>query len=194
MEENVNINVNTNADEAAQEFGGLTRQIRQATIALQQLEQAGVTSGAEFDAARERLDNLNDTLERSRFRAGQLDDQLAALPGPVGQAGQAFKGFNETLNILRANPIFFVLTGLVGTFLLFKKALDSTAEGQATLAKLTTAAQRVLAPFLVLVEKVAVPIFNKLADLLIATADSLEYWAIKLGLSKKKIDEKYDLE
>jgi hypothetical protein len=41
---------------------------------------------------------LNDAQERVSFQAGQFDDQLAALPGPVGQVGQAIQGFNESVN------------------------------------------------------------------------------------------------
>jgi len=189
MEENVNINVNTNADEAAGEFKNLRTQIRETTIALQQLEAQGQTNTDEFRRLRTQLDDLNDTQDRVRFRAGQLDDQLAALPGPIGQAGQAFKGFNDALKLLSTNPVFLIIGGAVATFLLFKKALESTAEGQATLNKISGAFNKVLGPILALVEKVALPLFNKFADLLLYVADGFEWFALKLGIAQKKIDE-----
>ena len=189
MEENVNINVTDNADEAAAGFKNLRTQIRETTIALQELEAQGQTNTDEFRRLRTQLDDLNDTQDRVRFRAGQLDDQLAALPGPIGQAGQAFKGFNDALKLLLTNPVFLVIAAAVGVFLLFKKAMESTAEGQATLNKVSTAFSKILGPILAIVEKVALPLFNRFADLLILVADGFEWFALKIGIAQSKIDE-----
>ena len=49
-----------------------------------------------------KLDDLNDTQERVNFQAGQFDDQLAALPGPLGQIGSGIQSLlgNTALNNL----------------------------------------------------------------------------------------------
>ena len=97
--EEIDINIKSNADEVAEEFKGLRGELRKATIEFQALEKAGKTSGEEFENARKKLDDLNDQLERSRFRAGQFDERLSALPGVLGQAGSALKQFNDSVNM-----------------------------------------------------------------------------------------------
>ena len=127
VDEEIDININTNADEAAGEFKNLRTQIRETTVALQALEAQGKTNTAEFEALRKKLDDLNDTADVAAFRAGQLDDRLAALPGVAGQAGQAFKSFNDTLKLLATNPILLTITLVVGALVAMKKALESEA-------------------------------------------------------------------
>ena len=187
--EEIDLPVNTNADEAAGEFKNLRTQIRETTVALQALEAQGQTNTAEFEALRKKLDELNDTADVAAFRAGQLDDRLAALPGVAGQAGQAFKSFNDTLKILATNPILLTITLVVGALVAMKKALESTAEGQATLNKLSTAFDKILGPILAIIETVAVPIFNTLADILVKVGEGFAWFAEKLGISKEKIAE-----
>ena len=187
--EEIDLPVNTNADEAAGEFKNLRTQIRETTVALQALEAQGKTNTAEFEALRKKLDDLNDTADVAAFRAGQLDDRLAALPGVAGQAGQAFKSFNDTLKLLATNPILLTITLVVGALVAMKKALESTAEGQATLNKLSTAFDKILGPILAIIETVAVPLFNTLADILVKVGDGFAWFAEKLGISKEKIAE-----
>ena len=67
--------------------------------------------------------------------------------------------------------------------------MDSTAEGQKTLAKFTDALQKVMGPFLALLEAVAVPLFNFLADIILVVADGFAYFAEKVGISTEKIKQ-----
>jgi hypothetical protein len=189
--EEIDLPVNTNADEAANDFKGLSKEIRAATIALQALEKAGITSGDAFDEARARLDNLNDTLERSRFRAGQFDDRLSAMPGVLGQAGSALKQFNDSVNMFGKTLTYSlgVVGIIVAAFMAMKKALESTAEGQATLNRISTAFQKILGPILAIIEAVALPLFEGLASVLEKVGVTFAFVAEKLGISKQKIAE-----
>jgi hypothetical protein len=189
--EEIDINIKSNADETAEEFKGLRGEIRQATIALQALEKAGITSGEAFDKARADLDNLNDTLERSRFRAGQFDDRLSAMPGVLGQAGSALKQFNDSVNMFGKTLTYSlgVVGIIIAAFMAMKKSLESTAEGQATLNRISTAFQKILGPILALIESVALPVFEGLAVVLEYAGKAFNYVAQAVGISTNKIAE-----
>ena len=187
--EEIDLPVNTNADEAAGEFKNLRTQIRETTVALQALEAQGQTNTAEIEALRKKLDELNDTADIAAFRAGQLDDRLAALPGVAGQAGQAFKSFNDTLKILATNPVLLTITLIVGALVAMKKSLESTAEGQATLNRISTAFSKILGPILATIEAVALPLFEGLAFVLEKVGQGFAFVAEKIGISKQKIAE-----
>jgi hypothetical protein len=167
----------------------LRTRLRETRTELEALEEAGQTNSAEFRKLRQTYDELNDAQEVARFRSGQLDDQLSALPGPIGKVGQGFKGLNDSLKLLATNPFFLIITVVVGTLALLKKALDSTAEGQKTLAKFTDALQKVMGPLLALLEAVAVPLFNFLADVILKVAEGFAYFAEKVGISSDKIKQ-----
>ena len=167
----------------------LRLRLRETRTELEALEEAGQTNTARFRELRQTYDDLNDAQEVARFRSGQLDDQLSALPGPIGRVGQGFKSLNDNLKLLATNPFFLVITVVVGTLALLKKALDSTAEGQKTLAKFTDALQKVMGPLLALLEAVAVPLFNFLADIILKVAEGFAFFAEMVGISSDKIKQ-----
>jgi hypothetical protein len=167
----------------------LRTRLRETRNELEALEEAGKTNSAEFRKLRQTYDELNDAQEVARFRSGQLDDQLAALPGPIGKVGQGFKGLNDNLKVLATNPFFLIITVVVGALALLKKSLDSTAEGQKTLAKFTDAVQKAMGPLLAILEAVAVPLFNLLADIILKVAEGFAFFAEKLGISTDKIKQ-----
>jgi hypothetical protein len=157
------------------------------SIALQAAAESG--DKVKFQKLRGQLDELNDELDKTRLQSGQLDDQLTQLPGAAGVAGNAFKGLNDTIKIFLANPLLAVITAVVGAFLLMKKSLESTAEGQAVLNKISQAFSGILGPILALVEKVAVPVFSKLGDALGLVAKGFSWAAQAVGISSAKIKE-----
>jgi hypothetical protein len=168
-------------------FKKLQLRIREANLALQEAAASG--DKLAFEKARKELDDLNDELDKTRLLGGQLDDQLTQLPGAAGQAGQAFKGFNDTIKVFLANPILLVVTAIVGAFMAMKKSLESTAEGQATLNKISQAFSGILGPVLAIIEKVALPLFNGFATVLGKVAEGFSYFAEKIGISSAKIKE-----
>jgi hypothetical protein len=158
------------ASETDGKFKSLKSQIRETTVALQKLSDEGKDGTAEFEKLRSKLDDLNDAQDRVNFQAGQFDDQLASLPGPLGQVGGAVKGFNEGLN--RLSTSFKVALGvvglLVGAFLAIKESLSRTEEGQAKLNKITEAFTKIMNGLFAIIE----PIAMLFADLVIGLLSS----------------------
>jgi hypothetical protein len=175
------------AEEAAGGFVKLQLQIRQTQKDLQAAAAAG--DKVKFKQLKAQLDELEEGLEKVQFQAKQFDDQLASLPGPAGAAGNAIKGVDGAFKLLAANPVVAVIGALVGIFLALKKSLESTAEGQAVLNRISSAFAGILGPILATLEKVAVPIFNKLAQVLEFVAGGFSKAAKALGISSSKIKE-----
>lgn len=153
------------AEENDSKFKSLKSQIRETTVALQKLADEGKDGTAEFEKLRSKLDDLNDAQERVSFQAGQFDDQLAALPGPLGQVGQGIQSFNEGLN--RFSTSFKVALGVVGlivsAFFALKEALSRTEEGQKKLTQITESFTKIMNGLFAIIE----PIAMLLADLVI---------------------------
>jgi hypothetical protein len=179
--------VGDEAEETGDKFVKLQLQIRQTQKDLQAAAAAG--DKVKFNKLKNQLDELEEGLEKVQFQAKQFDDQLASLPGPAGAAGNAIKGVDGAFKLLAANPVVAVIGALVGIFLALKKSLESTAEGQATLNRISSAFAGILGPILATLEKVAVPIFNKLAQVLEFVAGGFSKAAKALGISSSKIKE-----
>ena len=186
-DEEIEIDVNVNVDDAAAGFQRLQTQIRDTTRQLQAAADAG--DAVKFKQLRSNLDDLEDKLEVTTLKSKQFDDQLAGLPGPLGQAGSAVKTFDGGLKLLAANPILAIVTALVGVFLLFKKSLESTAEGQETLNRITEGFNKILGPILATIEAVALPLFEGLAFVIEKVGEAFSFFAKALGISDKKIKE-----
>ena len=173
------------AGETEGKFKSLRLQIRQATVAFQELEEKGDLKG--MARAKQQIDELNDQFEITTLKSMQLDDALASLPGVMGLVGQSIQGIDKGFKLLVANPILAVVTAIVGAFIFLKEALSKTSEGQEALNKVSQAFSKILGPILALINTVAVPIFEKLADIIGAVGDAFAYVAEKLGVSKKSI-------
>jgi hypothetical protein len=179
--------VGDEAEETAGAFVKLQLQIRKTQKALQEAAAAGDT--VKFKQLKGELDDLEDGLEKVQFQSKQFEDQLSALPGAAGQAGGAIKGVGDAFKLLLANPVVAVIGAIIGVFLLLKRSLESTSEGQATLNRVSQAFSAVLGPILATLEKVAVPLFNGLAFVIEKVAKAFAFFAEKLGISKEKIAE-----
>ena len=174
-------------DKTAGKFTALNRQIRETKIALQQAAEAG--DDVKFNQLKKQLDDLDDSLEKTTLQSKQFDDALAGLPGPAGAAGNAIKGVDGAFKLLVANPIVAVIAAAVGIFLALKKSLESTAEGQATLNRVSQAFSSVLGPILATLESVAVPLFNGLAFVIEKVGAAFAFFAESLGIAPEKIKE-----
>ena len=166
-------------------FKSLKVQIRQATIAFQEAEEKGDLKG--MKTAKKQLDELNDQFELTTLKAMKFEDALATMPGVAGFVGQSIQGVDKAFKVLAANPILAIITALVGAFTLMKEALSKTKEGQAALNKVSQAFSSVMGPILALINTVAVPIFEKLANIIGAVGSAFSWFAEKLGVSKKSI-------
>ena len=146
------------AEETGGQFVKMQLQIRATQKALQEAAAAGDT--VKFNKLRAQLDDLEDGLEKVQFQSKQFEDQLSAMPGPAGQAGGAIKGVGDAFKLMLANPVVAVIAAIVGVFLLLKKSLESTAEGQKTLNRISEAFGKILGPILATIEAVALPLFE----------------------------------
>lgn len=174
-------------EETGDAFVKLQLQIRKTQKELQEAAAAG--DKVKFEKLRAQLDDLEDGLEKVQFQSKQFEDQLASLPGPAGQAGGAVKGVSDAFKLLLANPVIATIGAIIGIFLLFKKSLESTAEGQATLNRISEAFGKILGPIMATIEAVALPLFKGLAVVLEKVGEGFAYVARKLGIADSKIKE-----
>jgi hypothetical protein len=187
----IEVDINTNAPEAEGELGSLKSQIRETTNAMQKLELQGKATGKEYEKLREKLDGLNDAQDRAKFKAGQFEDRLASLPGPLGAlgsgiktAGDSFATFGKTLTISLG-----IVGLLVAAFFAIKEALGKTKEGQEGLSKAMSAFNAVLAPLFAILEKVGnivLPIITKGFEALGSVMNKVAKF---FGVSDGKIQE-----
>jgi len=187
----IEVDINTNAPEAEGALGSLKSQIRETTTAMQKLELQGKATGSEYEKLRSKLDNLNDAQDRAKFKAGQFEDRLASLPGPLGQlgsgiktAGDSFATFGKTLTISLG-----IVGLLVAAFFAIKEALSKTKEGQEGLSKAMSAFNSVVAPLFAILEKVGnivLPIITKGFEALGSVMNKVAKF---FGVSDGKIQE-----
>ncbi len=187
VEVDIKVKGGEQVDNTADKFTSLNRQIKETKIALQQAAEAG--DSAKFNKLKAQLDDLEDGLEATTLKSKQFGDALAEVPGPAGAAGGALKQVEGAFKLLIANPIVATIAAIVGVFLLLKRSLESTAEGQETLNRVSSAFSKVLGPILATLEAVAIPIFNGLAAIIEKVAEAFTFFAEKLGISTEKIKE-----
>ena len=180
-------NAGKSAQEAGEKFTRLQRQIRDTTVAMQKAAEQG--DQTTFNKLKANLDDLEDKLEITTLKSKQFDDQLASMPGVAGQAGAAIKALDGGFKALIANPVVATMAAIIGGFLLFIKALESTAEGQATLNRISEAFGKILGPVMATIEAVALPLFEGLAFILEKVGAGFAYVANKLGIADSKIKE-----
>ena len=149
-------------------FKSLRAQIRETTVQLQKLSDEGKAGTAEFETLRKKLDDLNDAQEKVAFQAGQFDDQLASLPGPLGAVGSGIRSFNEGLNkfSLGFKLAFGAITLIVGAIASFRESLSRTEEGQAKLNKITEAFEKIMNGVFAVIEPVAMALADLVSSFL----------------------------
>lgn len=151
------------AEEQDKKFVSLRRQIRDTTVELQKLADQGKQGTKEFKDLSNKLDDLQDQQKRVAFQSGQIEDKLAALPGPIGQIGKSFQSAKESIDTFgKGLTIALGVVGLiVSAFLAMKEALSRTEEGQKKLNKISEAFEKILNGLFAIIE----PIANVFADL-----------------------------
>jgi actin-related protein len=142
-----------------------------------------------FKAAAKDLSDLKDRLRETEAQSLRFTEALAQQPGVMGLVGQSLEGLRGTFKLFMANPIIAVVTGIVGAFMAMKESLSKTSEGQEVLNKISAAFGKIIGPVMAIIEKVALPIFEKLADLLAFVAEGFGKVATALGVSESKIEE-----
>ena len=151
-------------------FKSLRSQIRETTVELQRLADEGKAGTKEFQDLSNKLDDLGDQQQRVAFQSAQIEDKLAALPGPIGAIGKSFqsaKGAVDTFGKTLAVSLG-IIGLLVSAFLAIKESLSRTEEGQAKLNKITEAFTKIMNGVFAIIE----PIANLFADLVIQLLSS----------------------
>lgn len=171
------------ADKTGGKFKSLKSQIRETTVGLQKLADEGKEGTAEFEKLRQKLDELNDAQDRVNFQAGQFDDQLAALPGPIGQVGGALKGFQEGLNkfSLGFKLALGAVVLIIGAITAFKESLSRTEEGQKKLNKITEAFEKIMNGLFAVIEPVAM-MFADLVIQLLSSDKVMKVLSVTMGV------------
>jgi hypothetical protein len=187
----VEVDVSTNADQAEGKLGSLKSQIRETTQAMQKLELQGKATGAQYEKLRERLDGLNDAQDRAKFKAGQFEDRLASLPGPLGKIGGGLKAAGDSIATFGTGltAALGIIGLLVTAFFAIQKALNQTKEGTELLSKATSAFNAVIAPLLAIFEKLGTIVLPILTKGLEAVGSVMNKVAKFFGVSDGKIKE-----
>ena len=183
--------MNKKMEEGEGKFKSLKTQIRETTVALQKMADEGKESTKEFKTLSNQLDELGDQQKKVAFQSSQIEDKLAALPGPIGAIGKGFasaKGAVETFGLQLA-----IATGgitlIIGAVIAMKDAMSKTAEGQETLNKVTEALGKITAPIFALFEKVGIPIFLKFAEVVGWLGNKINDFVKWLGVAQSKVNE-----
>ena len=158
---------------------------------MQKLELQGKATGTEYEKLRDKLDGLNDAQDRAKFKAGQFEDRLAALPGPLGKIGSGLKAAGDSVATFGVG-----LTGALGiigllvtAFFAIQKALNQTKEGTELLSKATSAFNAVIAPLLAIFEKLGTIVLPILTKGLEAVGSVMNKVAKFFGVADSKIKE-----
>jgi len=179
--------LNKSLDETIDGFEDIGATIEKTRKALQKAKLDG--DKVEFKRLRKELNTLETTFEDTEIQSRRFTDALAQQPGVVGLVGGSLKGLDGGMKVLAANPIIAIVTLLAGLFIALKESLNSTAEGQELLNKMSEAFGKVIGPVMAIVEAVAIPVFEVLVDVINFVADGFAKFAKYLGISSEKIEE-----
>lgn len=173
--------------DAGEKFTKTQTKIRETRIELQKAAAAG--DKVKFNELKGQLDELEEGLEKTTFQSQQFDDQLSAIPGPAGAVGGAIKQMDGLFKMLAANPVIAIIAVIAGLFMLLKESMEKTSAGQEILNKMTEAFGKILGPVMLLIQKVAMPLFEALLYIIEKVADGFQKFGELLGFSSKEIAE-----
>jgi hypothetical protein len=160
--------LNQQVESSDEKFVSLRRQIRETTVQLQEMADNGEQGSKAFKKLADHLDELQDQQKRVAFQSAQIEDKLAALPGPIGNIGQAFAKGKEAVDTFGAGlaVALGVIALVVGAFEAMKKSLEATKEGQKKLQEVTIALEKIMNAFLAVVEPIATQLITLVTNLL----------------------------
>ena len=99
-------------------------QIKDLRLELVKLGDRTKENAEQYDNLSAQIRKLDDAQEDLVIGTGQLDDQLAALPGPIGRASQQFKIFDIALKNVKGAKV-----QLIKQFPILKNAIAATGIG-----------------------------------------------------------------
>ena len=168
-------------------FDTLNQAIGETEDALGKLDP--VKDAKKFKVLQKEIKELRDRQEDVEIASRRFTEALAEQPGVIGLVGGSLDGLRGTMKVFMANPIIAVVTAIAGAFLAMRESLSKTSEGQETLNRISAAFGKILGPVFAVIEAVALPIFEKFADLLELVGNGFNRFAKFLGISNDKIEE-----
>ena len=145
-------------------FDTLNQAIGETEDALGKLDP--VKDAKKYKVLQKEIRELRDRQKDVEIASRRFTEALAEQPGVIGLVGGSLEGLRGTMKVFMANPIIAVVTAIAGAFLAMRESLSKTSEGQETLNRISAAFGKILGPVFAVIEKVALPIFEKFADLL----------------------------
>jgi len=152
----------------------IQNQLMEQTIELYEeevklLEATGATE-KDIEKAKKKLNGerikQTRTTENNDKAQRKLTEAYKDSRNPIKQLDSATGGLLGKMQAFIANPIGVVITALVGLFTLFKKAINSTEDGQAKLAAITGALGQVFTNIVTILSDALQPILDWLVDAL----------------------------
>lgn len=179
------------AKQAEIDLTNVRKQLKETRKEIEALTAAGKTNSAEFKKAKADYDEFNDVLDKSKFAAGQFEDKMASLPGPLGKVGSGIKSVKDSITVFgKGLTAALGIVGLLVTaFFTMKEALGKTEEGTKALSAITSAFNKVLAPILAIFERMALAILPIVTKGLELVGNAMGKVAKLFGVSTAKIDE-----
>lgn len=112
------------SEKSGEKTKSLRAELSKARNDLAALGERTAENAVRFDELTSRVQTLSEKYEDVQFGTKKLDDALAALPGPIGQAAQGFKVFDDGLKNARS-----AMGSLTRTFPILKNAIAATGIG-----------------------------------------------------------------
>jgi len=187
----VEIEVQTNAEEAGGKVKKLSLQLREAKVAFENLQNSGTATAASLKAAADDIDDVADKIDKARFSSGQFEDKIASLPGPLGKLGGGLKSVKDAFTTFGTSlTVSLGIVGLLVTaFFAIKNALGKTEEGTKALSAVTSAFNKILAPIFAIFEKLGLAILPIVTKGFEAVGAVMAKVSKFFGVSAEKIDE-----
>jgi len=187
----VEIEVQTNAEEAGGKVKKLSLQLREAKVAFENLQNSGTATAASLKKAADDIDDVADKIDKARFSSGQFEDKIASLPGPLGKLGGGLKSVKDAFTTFGTSlTVSLGIVGLLVTaFFAIKNALGKTEEGTKALSAVTSAFNKILAPIFAIFEKLGLAILPIVTKGFEAVGAVMAKVSKFFGVSAEKIDE-----
>ena len=187
----VEIEVQTNAEEAGGKVKKLSIQLREARVAFENLQNSGKATAKELKEAADTIDDVADKIDKAKFSSGQFEDKIASLPGPLGKLGGGLKSVKDAFTTFGTSlTVSLGIVGLLVTaFFAVKNALGKTEEGTRALSAVTSAFNKILAPILAIFEKLGLAILPIVTKGFEAVGAVMAKVSKFFGVSAAKIDE-----
>ena len=96
---------------------------------VQELNKSTDSLQSKLDVLTEKNKLAGKTADETGGNFGKLKDQMSALPGPLGKAGEGVDKLGSAFKALLANPVVLVIAAIVAGLAFLYKAFTNTFEG-----------------------------------------------------------------